>query len=86
MNNYTEDIYKHVPFPHCCLFPSTSDAEQHEDLGDGDDSQIHKKMSVLSDICSLNGFLGLFVCLFVWLFFSRQQKQEFQFSYSGFDH
>lgn len=64
MNNYTEDIYKHVPFPHCCLFPSTSDAEQHEDLGDGDDSQIHKKMSVLSE--SLNGFLGLFfffVCL-----------------------
>lgn len=73
MNNYTESIYKHVPFPHCCLFPSTSDAEQHEDLGDGDDSQIHKKMSVLSEICSLNGFLGLFVFLFVCYFFQAAE-------------
>lgn len=45
-----------------------------------------KKMPVLSEICSLNGFLGLFGFFVCLLFFSRQQKQEFQFSYSGFDH
>lgn len=26
MNNYTEDVYKHALFGHCCLFPSTADA------------------------------------------------------------